>query len=96
MVPKTVGSIVALFVLAICFAACYGQQQVRICENGVCRIVEVPQAKIEAPIEAPAVSTPAFPTMVYREATHAPRTTTNRQGLFQRLGSRLRGLGCRR
>lgn len=95
MIPKALGSIVALFVVALCFAACYGQQQIRVCENGVCRIVQLPQAKVDPPIEVPVDNAPAFPTVTYYE-TSAPRTMTTRQGLFKRLGQRLRGLCCGR
>lgn len=96
MFPKALGSIVALFVVALCFAACYGQQQIRVCENGVCRIVQLPQAKVDPPFEVPYQEVPAAPSEVYYEASSAPRTNTTRQGLFKRLGSRLRELCCRR
>jgi hypothetical protein len=97
MVPKTVGSIVALFVVAICFAACYGQQQIRVCEDGECPIVQLPAARVDPPAEVIVSNVPAFPQVTYYE-TASPRTMTTRQGLFGRvrLFQRLKGICCRR
>lgn len=98
MQPKILGSILAVFVLAISFAVSYGQQRVEICETGNCPVmVEMPQAKIDSVVEVVNGQLPAFP--VETRYVQSQRTTTTRTGLLQRLFrplSRLRGLSCRR
>lgn len=96
MLPRVLGSVVALFTLAICFASCYGQQQVKICEGGQCRIVQLPQAKVDPPVEIVVEDVPAFPQQTATRFV-SQRTTTNRQGLFgrARLFQRLKGICCR-
>ena len=95
--PKVLGSILALFVIALCFAVSYGQQRIQVCENGQCRIVELqPQAKVDPPIDQEIYfePVPSFPSET--RWTQTQRNTSQRTGFFQRLFRPLRALRCRR
>lgn len=99
MRPKVLGSVVALFVIALCFAVSYGQQRVQICEGSQCDIVELPQAKVDPPFGEQIIyqEVPAFPNEV--RYVQSQRTTQTRSGLLQRVFRPLRGLRglcCRR
>lgn len=95
--PKVVGSILALFVVALCFAVSYGQQRIQVCEGGQCRIVELPQAKVDPPFEEQIIyeQVPSFPSEV-RYVQSQSRTSSQRTGFLARVFRPLKVFRCRR
>lgn len=83
---RFLSSLLAVVIVAGLFVCCYGQEQQKICSNGVCRIVDFPRQVVSEKTE----SVVTAETVVTETRTNAVRKLR-----FKPL-ARLRGIFCRR